>query len=128
MKKLLPSQLGRMLFEITHDRKGAELDRAIQMFVVFVRKQQMMKKMSYIVEAFVAYAKAQSGEREVAITTARKASPADIKKIAGHFGPKVTAKTDVREDIIGGAVVRDGNTVFDASVKRQLERLQQHLH
>ena len=48
-------------------------------------------------------------------------------KIAEQTGRQVQLSTTVDPDVLGGLVVRVGNTVLDASVQRRLERLRKEL-
>jgi ATP synthase F1 delta subunit len=48
-------------------------------------------------------------------------------KIAQQTGREVQLTTSVDPDVLGGLVVRVGNTVLDASVQRRLERLRKEL-
>ena len=45
------------------------------------------------------------------------------KKLKTLTGQEVRLKTSVDEDLLGGLVVRIGDTVYDGSVRHQLERL-----
>jgi F-type H+-transporting ATPase subunit delta len=49
------------------------------------------------------------------------------RRLAEMTGKEVTVTTRVDPSIIGGVVTRIGSTVFDGSVRRQLERLKSHL-
>lgn len=60
----------------------------------------------------------------------RSAEPLDVttvaaitKKLQEALGKEIDLKTEVDPDVIGGLVVRVGDTVFDASVANQLVRL-----
>lgn len=48
-------------------------------------------------------------------------------KLAAITGRKVLMQTTTNTDIIGGVVARIGSTVYDGSVKRQLEKMQERL-
>ncbi len=48
-------------------------------------------------------------------------------RIADQTGQTIELSTDVDPDVLGGLVVRVGNTVLDASVQRRLERLRKEL-
>jgi len=48
-------------------------------------------------------------------------------KLTAITGRKVLMQTTTNTDIIGGVVARIGSTVYDGSVKRQLERMQERL-
>jgi F-type H+-transporting ATPase subunit delta len=49
------------------------------------------------------------------------------KALEGRTGKKVRLKTDVVPELIGGAVVRIGDRVYDGSVQHQLESLREQL-
>ncbi len=48
-------------------------------------------------------------------------------KLAALTGRTVLMETATRGDILGGVVARIGSTVYDGSVKRQLEKMQERL-
>ena len=45
------------------------------------------------------------------------------KQLSSHFGKEVKVKTSIDPSIIGGMVVRVGDTVFDSSVANELRRV-----
>jgi F-type H+-transporting ATPase subunit delta len=61
------------------------------------------------------------------VTTARVVSePERVRlgdKLSGLTGRRVRLQFDVDEELIGGAVTRVGSTVYDGSVRTQLERI-----
>jgi F-type H+-transporting ATPase subunit delta len=67
----------------------------------------------------------------VEITSAVELDDAVVKnigdKIAEQTGREVELSAKVDPDVLGGLVVRVGNTVLDASVQRRLERLRKEL-
>ena len=78
-------------------------------------------------KAFKEYAKLQQGVKKIVITSARELSEKITEEIALIFGKKVEVETKIDTTLIGGIVVRTGDTIFDASVKSQLEQLQRQL-
>jgi F-type H+-transporting ATPase subunit delta len=64
---------------------------------------------------------------EAVVTSAFPLSDARLQEIASalakRLGREVTLKTNVDESMIGGAVVRAGDVVIDASVTSQLQKL-----
>jgi ATP synthase F1 delta subunit len=67
----------------------------------------------------------------VRITSAVELDNKTVKQIgdqiAEQTGRKVELSADVDPDVLGGLVVRVGNTVLDASVKRRLENLRREV-
>jgi F-type H+-transporting ATPase subunit delta len=49
------------------------------------------------------------------------------KQIGERAGRKVTLSTRVDPDILGGIIVRVGNSILDASIRNRLEQLRRHV-
>ncbi len=127
MPKLLPQQYARILYNVTKDSSGKDLDAAVAAFIEFVKKEQAVKKMDYILKYFEKYAKEQEGIVQLDITSARKLSDHTINMITKTFGKKVEIEQSIDESIVGGVVVRSKNTVLDGSIRTQLERLKEEM-
>jgi F-type H+-transporting ATPase subunit delta len=71
------------------------------------------------------------GRIEVRLTTAVPIDTATrdliISKLHASLGREVELQTNVDPEIIGGLVIRIGDTVYDGSLANQLERLSQDL-
>ena len=67
------------------------------------------------------------GVAEVNITSARELTAPQKQKLAGTLesmtGKKIEARYAVDPGLVGGLVVRIGSTVYDGSVRAQLDRL-----
>ena len=67
----------------------------------------------------------------VQITSAVELDDSIVKtieeRIADQTGRKVQTQTNVDPDVLGGLVVRVGNTVLDASVRHRLEQLRKEV-
>lgn len=67
------------------------------------------------------------GVAEAAVTSARELSPPQKQKLAGTLesmtGKKIEARYAVDPSLVGGLVVRVGSTIYDGSVRAQLNRL-----
>jgi len=67
------------------------------------------------------------GVAEASITSARELSAPQKQKLAGTLesvtGKKIEARYAVDPTLVGGLVVRIGSTVYDGSVRAQLEKL-----
>src|SRR3989338_7795910 len=125
MVRLTSTQWGKVLYELTKDVKSnsKELDRAIALFGDMLQKNYVLKRIDAIIEAYEAYAKKQAGIKELVITAARKLNVDEIKDIEKHFGDTVESTVVVDQGIIGGVVVRNGNTILNGSIANQLEQL-----
>lgn len=71
------------------------------------------------------------GRRHMVVTVARPLSPGDEEDLAARLssatGATVIPHVQVRPGIIGGIVIREGDTVYDGSVKRQLDAMRRRL-
>lgn len=124
---MIPQQLGRILFDITQELQGDELDRAVDEFMRLVRKQQMSRKVTYIIEAFEKHVKDQAGITQLTITSAIELDPEQVKHIEAGHGERVETTLRIDPSLIGGVKVQAGNTVLDGSIKTQLARLHREL-
>jgi len=69
------------------------------------------------------------GFTEAEITSARELNPADRHTLEAQMerltGKKMRARYSRDVSILGGAIVKIGSTIYDGSVKGQLERIKQ---
>jgi F-type H+-transporting ATPase subunit delta len=67
----------------------------------------------------------------VQVTSAIELDPEVVERIgeriAEQTGRKVELSADVQPDILGGIVVRVGNSILDASIRNRLEQLRKHV-
>jgi len=67
----------------------------------------------------------------VQISTATKLDEATVKnigdRIAKDTGQKIELTTSVDPDILGGIVLRVGNSILDASIRNRLDNLRKHV-
>lgn len=73
----------------------------------------------------------QLGFVQVEIASARPLSPAEMRELESQVekmtGKKVRAHYVSRPDLLGGVTVRVGSTIYDGSVRGQLEKMRQEL-
>lgn len=127
MKKLLPSQYAKVLFELTKDLKKAELETAVKEFVAFLASEHVLKKAPYIMREYEALAKKAEGITELTVMSATELDEKVKKEIEGAFSGKVEMETIVYPEILGGVIVRAGNTILDGSVKTKIATLKRTL-
>ncbi|OGH60119.1 MAG: ATP synthase F1 subunit delta [Candidatus Magasanikbacteria bacterium RIFCSPHIGHO2_01_FULL_33_34] len=125
--KLSPKSYGRVLYEVTKNEKGENLEKIVEHFFLLLSHDQMLTKINYIIEEFIAYAKEMSGVTKLEITSARELSNVEIKKISKHFGDKVEADLKIDKTILGGLKIKNKNIIMDASLKNQLNKLKNQL-
>ena len=107
------------------------LARQVQNFIYVVIDHRRMDQLSEIREAFEAAVDLQGRLVQARVTSAkalsgdqRGALQAELEKLTGK---KVNAGYAVDDSLIGGVITRIGSTVYDGSVKGQLEKLRRKL-
>ena len=84
-----------------------------------------------VLAAYRAEIDRRTGVSEVQVISARKLEAAERKslqeQIAQLAGNKVNANYEVDDALLGGAIVRIGSTVYDGSIRGQLDRLKEQL-
>ncbi len=73
----------------------------------------------------------RQGIRHMEVTVARELGDAERYDLAGQLseatGATVIPTITVRPEILGGIVIREGDTLYDGSVKRQLDAMRRRL-
>lgn len=127
MKKNSIHDYAKALYEVTSLTKASEQKKVIAAFASLLYQNNIVKRAPAIIAAFERYAQKQEGGITMNITTARKIDKTTLDTIKKTFGAKVEATNDVDESLIGGLIVRTEDTIFDASLKTQLQALSAHL-
>jgi F-type H+-transporting ATPase subunit delta len=105
------------------------LSRSVRNFVAVLIDHRRIKFLEPIVKEFEQELNRRMGFVEAQIVSARELGAAErntleaqVEKLTGH---KVRARYAQDGSILGGAVVKIGSTIYDGSVKGQLERIQE---
>ena len=125
---------------ITAEQKRAVLDaiaqragisRPVRNFIAVLIDKRRTRSFAEIVAQFAQELNQRLGFADAQITTARElgvkertALEQDLTRVTGKT---VRARYEQDPAILGGAIARVGSTVYDGSVKGQLERLRQQL-
>ncbi|NLS97058.1 MAG: ATP synthase F1 subunit delta [Planctomycetaceae bacterium] len=124
---------------IPHDEKTAILDRTLGPtasslmlnFLKVVSRHGRLDCLRAIHRRFHAVYDAARGRVPVELITATPVSDAEAAAIAGMLGGMVRGEPVLRRRVdpalIGGAVVRVGDTVYDGSIARQLENVRRKM-
>jgi len=121
---------------ITAEQKRAVLDaivarqgtsRTVRNFVAVLIDHRRTSFLGPIVKQFELELDQRLGFAEVEVTSARDLDAAERRALEGQVekmtGKKVRARYSRDASLLGGAVVRLGSTIYDGSVKGQLERI-----
>jgi F-type H+-transporting ATPase subunit delta len=103
----------------------------VRNFIAVIMGHQRLAELGEILAEYHAVADEQSGLAEAEITSAyplndqdRAELEAQVAKLAGG---RVRATYYQDATLLGGAVVRIGSTVYDGSIRAQLQQLKQRL-
>ena len=108
------------------------LSRPIRNFIAVVTHHQRLHELRDMISAYASIADENSGIAEAEIITARPLDPGNrrlleqqVARLAGE--PRIQATYREDPSLLGGAVVKLGSTVYDGSVRGQLEQMRQRL-
>ncbi|WP_085522630.1 F0F1 ATP synthase subunit delta [Tuberibacillus sp. Marseille-P3662] len=89
------------------------------------------KTIHYLINDYVDMANDYRGIEDMVVTTAQPLTEDEKQKLAEDLGQKLDKKlrlnAKVDQNIIGGIIVKIGNTVFDSSLSGKLKRLKTQL-
>jgi F-type H+-transporting ATPase subunit delta len=125
---------------ITAEQKRAVLDaiaarqgisRTVRNFVAVLIDHRRINFLGPIVKQFEQELNQRLGFTEAEITSARELNQADQRTLEAQMekltGKKVRAHFLSDESILGGVILKVGSTIYDGSVRGQLERIKQAL-
>jgi len=123
---------------ISAEQKRAVLDaivarqgisRTVRNFVAVLIDHRRINFLAPIVKQFELELNQRQGFIEAEVTSAHELNQSDRGNLESQMakltGKKVRARYLRDESILGGAVVRIGSTIYDGSVKGQLERIRE---
>lgn len=100
-------------------------------FLRVLLRNDRLTELAQINEKFASVLDERSGVVAAEVTSARPLSDKEKAEFQANLakltGKKVNLNFSINENIIGGVVTRVGSTVYDGSVKSQLETLKQQL-
>jgi F-type H+-transporting ATPase subunit delta len=122
------------------DRKRAVLDaiakrlgttRQVRNFIAVVIDHRRLPLFSEILKQLEQELNDRQGFAEAQVSTARPLSDHEKQMLEAEItrltGKKVRARYEQDTSLLGGAVVQVGSTIYDGSVKGQLEKIQEQL-
>ena len=125
----VPAEQKRALLDAIVARAGTI--RPIRNFFAILIDHGRIPMVAQIARQFETELNTQLGFVEADVTSSRQLS--DVEKrdleaqVASITGKKVRAKYDTNPELLGGALVRVGSTIYDGSIRGQLQRLKEQL-
>lgn len=126
MKRVSPQQLARQLLKAL-DMNPQEQDQVIQVFAEQLVKHRLRRFLPQTLRALEALLDERNGLVKVKFT-----SPVEVtshlkqqveQAVSQAVGKTVELDTHRDQDLLGGAVLKIGDTVYDASIRTQLAKL-----
>jgi F-type H+-transporting ATPase subunit delta len=123
----VPADQKRKLLDAIVQREGTE--RPVRNLVAVVIDHRRLSLLPRIVEQLEKELNSRLGFTEAQISTIRELGDAEKRALEAQIGKatgkKVRASYGLDPSLLGGAVVRIGSTIYDGSVKGQLEKIKE---
>ena len=111
--------------------RKAKLPQLLRNFVAVILDHHRSAQLPEIAQQFQEELNQRLGLAEADVTSARELSAEERRRLETQIksvtGKSVTARYATDAGLLGGALVRVGSTVYDGSVRGQLERLKEQL-
>lgn len=105
--------------------------REVRNFIAIIMDHQRLGEFNEIVDEYHRVADTGLGIADVSITSARELNPDDRhqleQQVARLAGSRIRVQYTLDAALLGGAVVTIGSTVYDGSVRGQLQQMKQTL-
>jgi F-type H+-transporting ATPase subunit delta len=105
--------------------------REVRNFLAIVMDHQRLHELNGILTAYDQVADTDLGVTEAEVSTVHELNDEDREQLAAQVaklaGTKVRIAYTLDAALLGGAVVKIGSTVYDGSVRTQLEQMKQAL-
>lgn len=127
MRKITPKKYAQALYESLQGKDKKEIASAIGSFVQLMVRNKAISKSEKIVSAFQDYMNEQDGVQAVSVYSAHALSKSDKDEIKSGLKKALSKEIELVEyidpELMGGVVLKYGDTVADGSVKKQIEIL-----
>ncbi len=108
-----------------------KLPKLLRNFIAVLIDHRRVPQLREIVREFQAEINDRLGLADAEVTTARELKPNERKqleqKVATVVGKTIRARYSTDAAVLGGAVIRVGSTIYDGSVRGQLQKLKEQL-
>ncbi len=125
----VPSEQKLSVLDALAERLG--MVREVRNFIAVIMDHQRLGSLSEILDEYDQVADTRGGVADAEVTTARDLNQDDRlsleAEVARLAGSRVRVSYTQDAALLGGAVIRIGSTVYDGSVRAQLEQLKQSL-
>jgi len=128
MRKISVKKYAQVLYEVTKDLPKAQIKVEIGKFLQLVVRNKNFKQIDKIFSAFEIYANKEDQVVEAEVISSANLSPNEKEKLKEQIKKEQKVKTvnlqeKIDKSLLGGFVLKIGDTIFDASLKTRLEEL-----
>jgi F-type H+-transporting ATPase subunit delta len=125
----IPGEQKRAVLDVITKRLGTS--RQVRNFVAVVTDHRRLPLFGEILKQLEQELNDRQGFAEAQISSARQLSDAEKRFLEAEItkltGKKVQPRYEQDASLLGGAVVQVGSTIYDGSVKGQLEKIREQL-
>lgn len=125
----IPAEQKRRVLDAIVSRE--EISRPVRNFVAVLIDHRRIPFLDAIVKQFEVELNTRLGFAEAEITSARQLADKERRTLESEVekmvGKKIRARYTQDPSVLGGAIVKVGSTIYDGSVKGQLERIKEAL-
>jgi F-type H+-transporting ATPase subunit delta len=128
MRKISSKKYAQALYELTKDLPKEQIKLEIGNFIKLVARNKDLKRIEIIFNAFEDYVKKQESIVDVQVISAESLSAGQKDNLKDQLKKEQNVKTvnlheKVDKTLMGGFILKIGDTIFDASLKTRLEEL-----
>jgi F-type H+-transporting ATPase subunit delta len=125
----IPAEQKRRVLDVIAERDGVSRQTRNLVAVLIDHRrihflEPIIRQLEKELDARLGFAEAQITSARLLGDTEKQEFEAQVGKLTGK---KVRAHYDEDQSLLGGAVVRVGSTIYDGSVKGQLERMREEI-
>lgn len=126
-----PKQYARALYLAISETRPDDQDRVIENFVAILKDHGNLSRIDEIEQEFQNYDRETKGIKVANVATAQKLSDTQerqlVRELNEYLGGQVELRTVVDKGWIGGVVIKIGDELIDASVRKNLSELKKAL-
>lgn len=132
MSKISPKNIAEAIYEASEGKSGRELELVLKRGAEVLARKRMLGKSTDILKALQDIVDRKTGTVRVKVSTAKKISDAERKKIEHEVRERYKAKKVVSEffeksELLGGMRIEVGDEVRDDTYKNRLNQLEKFL-
>ena len=130
--KISLKKYAQALYEATVDKSEAEVKTYVQNFVKILAENKDLKRGEMIGKYFQKTWNREHGITVVDVVTAQKADKATLNDLSAYAAKlfaadKVVLREKVDANILGGVVIKNGDTVYDGSLRTRINNLKEQM-